>query len=125
MKENWKHQKSLEEAFLKEIFDSTPMSYIQGNQEFKVPWITNICFYEADGEKIRDRLGERGFCVSRTSACALSGAASHVLEAIKTRGELLEGAIRFSFGRPTSKQQVIDAAKEVSCIVAGIRNGEK
>ena len=124
MRSNWEHQKELEQAFLKEVFDTTPMSYIQGNREFKVPWITNICFYEADGEKVRDQLGDRGYCVSRTSACALSGAASHVLEAIKTRGELLEGAIRFSFGRPTTKQQVIDAAKETSCIVAGLRKGE-
>ncbi len=100
------------------------MSYLQGNREFKVPWITNVCFVEADGEKIRDRLGERGYCVSRTSACALSGAPSHVLEAIKTRPELLDGAIRFSFGRPTTMEQAVDAAKETSCIVAGLR-GEK
>lgn len=121
MSDNWSRQKNLERAFLKEVFDSIPMSYIQGNREFKVPWITNICFYEANGEKVRDQLGEQGYCVSRTSACAVSGAASHVLEAIKTRGELLEGAIRFSFGRPTTMAQVMGAAKETACIVAGLR----
>jgi cysteine desulfurase len=124
MRENWEKQKELESAFIKQVFNTIPMSYIQGNQEFKVPWITNICFYEANGEKIRDLLGDRGYCVSRTSACALSNAASHVLEAIKTRPELMDGAIRFSFGRPTTNQQVIDAAKETACIVEGLREGK-
>jgi len=125
MRENWERQKSLEKVFLKELLGTTPMSYVQGNREFKVPWITNVCFYEADGEKVRDQLGKRGYCVSRTSACATSGDASHVLEAIKTRGDLLEGAIRFSFGRPTSESDVIGAAKETSCVVAGIRKERK
>jgi cysteine desulfurase len=121
MKDNWERQKGLEQAFLKELLDHTPMSYIQGNREFKVPWITNICFYEAHGEKVRDELGRQGYCVSRTSACAESEAASHVLEAIKTREDLLQDAIRFSFGRPTTEEDVIGAAKETSCIVAGVR----
>jgi len=121
MRENWERQKHLEQAFLKELLSTTPMSYIQGNREFKVPWITNICFYEANGEKVRDELGKRGYCVSRTSACAESEAVSHVLEAIKTRKDLVDDAIRFSFGRPTTEQDVIDAAKEASCVVAGVR----
>lgn len=124
MRESWERQKDLERAFLKELLDSTPMSYVQGNREFKVPWISNVCFYEAHGEKIRDGLGEQGFCVSRTSACAKSGDASHVLKAIKTRDELMEGAIRFSFGRPTKRQDVIDAAKTTSSVVASIRKGQ-
>jgi cysteine desulfurase len=122
MRENWERQKKLEQVFLKELLDTTPMSYIQGNREFKVPWITNVCFYEANGEKVRDELGRRGYCVSRTSACAKSDAASHVLEAIKTRKDLLEDAIRFSFGRPTTEDEVIGAAKEASCVVAGVRS---
>ena len=123
MRKNWEHQKELERAFLTEITDTIPLSYLQGNREFKVPWITNICFFEASGDRIRDELGNRGFCVSRTSACAISGAASHVLEALEVRPELMDSAIRFSFGRPTNLGQVINAAKETSCIVAGLRQG--
>jgi cysteine desulfurase len=123
MRENWERQKNLEMVFLKELLDATPMSYIQGNQEFKVPWITNICFYEASGERVRDELSKRGYCVSRTSACAKSNASSHVLEAIKTRKELLDDAIRFSFGRATTEGDVIGAAKETARVVAGVRGG--
>jgi len=121
MKENWERQKGLERAFLEGLLGATPMSYIQGNREFKVPWITNVCFYEAHGEKVRDELGRRGYCVSRTSACAESEAASHVLEAIKTRKDMLNDAIRFSFGRATTEQDVIDAAREASSVVAKVR----
>lgn len=123
MKENWEHQKNLEMAFLKELSTSVPMAYIQGNREFKVPWITNVCFFEAHGEKVRDLLADRGYCVSRTSACAKSGTPSHVLEAIKTRKDLAETAIRFSFGRSTSTEDVTGVAKEVSRIVSDIRKG--
>lgn len=123
MRKNWEHQKELEKAFLAEIIETIPLSYLQGDREFKVPWITNLCFYEAPGESVRDELGKRGFCVSRTSACAISGAASHVLQALEVRPELMESAIRFSFGRSTTLKQVVEAAKETSCIVSGLRKG--
>lgn len=121
MQENWDRMRGLELAFMRELRATTPMVFLQGNPGFKVPWISNVCFYEADGEAVRDGLGERGYCVSRTSACATSGATSHVLEAIGTRKDLVNDAIRFSFGRYTTEEDVISAAKEASKVVAEVR----
>ncbi len=122
MKENLEHYKTLERAFLSEIKKNVPMAYLQGDINFKVPWIQNICFYGIDASDLRDKLGERNICVSKSSACAQSNEASHVLQAIDTPEELMPGAIRFSFGKHNTVEQVRMVAKEVACIVEGLRS---
>lgn len=121
MDENIKNMKSLEEVFLNEIKNNIPMSFLQGCKDNKVPWINNICFYNADGGEVRDRLGELETCVSRSSACAKSSDPSHVLQSIGTRQELLAGAIRFSFGRFTTEEDVVTAAHQTARIIEEIR----
>jgi cysteine desulfurase len=121
MTKEWKRLKGLEEMFLDEIKNRIPMAYLQGNRERKVPWISNICFYGADAGRIRDELGKKNICVSRSSACAKSTDASHVLTAIGTRDELLDGAVRFSFGKRTTAKKLRKVAAETASIVEGLR----
>ena len=121
MKEHYDRLKAFEEYFLWTIKNRIPMAYLQGDPNAKVPWINNICFYGADSGLIRDRLGEQDICVSRSSACAKSNAASHVLEAIKTDDALLSGAIRFSFGSRTTKERVRTAVEATVEIVRKLR----
>ena len=121
MKKEWDRLSELEKSFVDLIRNEIPMAYIQGNPEYKVPWITNVCFFRADADKIRNELGEREICVSKSSACSKSGDPSHVLEAIGTPEALQSGAIRYSFGHPTKLSDVKLAAKETTCIVAGLR----
>ena len=121
MKEHYDRLKGFEEYFLWTIKNRIPMAYLQGDPNAKVPWINNICFYGADAGVIRDRLGEQDICVSRSSACAKSNAASHVLEAIKTDDALLSGAIRFSFGSRTTKERVRTAIEATVEIVRKLR----
>ena len=113
--------RGLEQIFLKQIRKTIPMAWLQGNPANKVPWINNICFNGADAGRIRDELGKREICVSRTSACAKSGAASHVLKAIGTNEALVSGAVRFSFGSRTTEKKIRTAAAELRDVVARIR----
>lgn len=124
MREEWERLKALETLFLGLVRKTIPMSYLQGNYEHKVPWINNICFYNADAGRIRDELGKREICVSRTSACSRSGAQSHVLEAIGTNEALRSGAVRFSFGSRTNEDRIRHAAAELKDVVAKIREKE-
>lgn len=121
MAEEWDRLSKLEVLFLGLIKKTIPMSYLQGNPDYKVPWINNICFYGADSGLIRDELGKREICVSRTSACANSGAKSHVLEAIGTSESLASGAVRFSFGSRTTETKIKTAASELREVVASLR----
>ena len=99
------------------------MSYLQGNYAQKVPWINNICFYNADAGRIRDELGKREICVSRTSACSKSGDKSHVLEAIGTDDALQSGAVRFSFGSRTDEERIRTTASALREVVSQLREG--
>lgn len=124
MGEEWDRLKALETLFLRLIRETVPMAYLQGAPSKKVPWINNICFYGADAGRIRDELGKREICVSRTSACAMSGDKSHVLEAIGTDDALQSGAVRFSFGSRTNESRIREAASAVRDIVSKLRSKE-
>jgi len=120
--EYYKKMQHFEELFLDLIRNNIPMAYLQGGERAKVPWICNICFYGADAGRIRDLLGEREICVSRSSACAKdTDQASHVLEAIGTDEALLSGAVRFSFGARTTDERIKTAAKATAEIVRKLR----
>ena len=112
----WDRLKHLESVFLTRLRKTIPMMYVQGNEDYKVPWINNICFYG-----VRDELGRREICVSRTSACAKSGDKSHVLEAIGTPEALQDGAVRVSFGLRTTQERVCIAADALHDVVSSIR----
>jgi cysteine desulfurase len=124
MAKEWERLQNLEKIFLGLVRKTIPMSYLQGNPDYKVPWINNICFNGADSGRIRDELGKREICVSRTSACSKSGAKSHVLEAIGTNEALVSGAVRFSFGSRTTEKKVRTAAAELREVVAQLRSKE-
>lgn len=123
MKAEWDRLEELELNFLQLVRDRIGHVYLQGEHDSKVPWITNICFEGLDGGELRDALCERGVCVSRSSACAKSAAASHVLEAIECPKELSECAIRFSFGRKTNPERLQAALDTLEDVVEQMRNG--
>lgn len=121
MQSHYDRLKEFENLFLWMIRNRIPMAYLQGDPKHKVPWINNICFYGVDSGRIRDELGEREICVSRSSACSKSNAASHVLESIGTDEALLSGAVRFSFGSRTTKERIRKAAEATAEIVNKLR----
>jgi cysteine desulfurase len=63
------------------------------------PHILNVSFCGVKGEVLLHALEEEGIYVSTGSACSSKKRGeSHVLKAIGLKGDLLEGAIRFSLG---------------------------
>jgi cysteine desulfurase len=122
MEEEWERLEAMEIGFLDAVTDEVAGAHIQGDRDQKVPWISNICFSGVDGLKLREALGDEGICVSRSSACAKSGAASHVLEAIQCPENLRTCAIRFSLGRMTALEDLAIAYDELVRAVARLRN---
>lgn len=117
----WDHCERLEKAFLEQIRKNIPLCFVQGDPQQKAPWINNISFYGVDGGKLREFLDQQGFCVSRSSACAISEDISHVLKSIGTREELAHSSIRFSFGRETTEDDVLSCADAVEFGVRQLR----
>ncbi|MBR1842107.1 MAG: cysteine desulfurase [Oscillospiraceae bacterium] len=62
------------------------------------PHILNISLPGYKSEVLMNFLEAEGICVSKSSACR-RGARSHVLEAMRLRSEVIDGAIRLSFSQ--------------------------
>ncbi|MGB9780021.1 cysteine desulfurase family protein [Caldanaerobacter sp.] len=89
-------KKSLWEGISSEIKDV----HLNGPEvEEGAPHILNVSFRGVRGEVLLHALEEEGIYVSTGSACSSKKRGeSHVLKAIGLKGDLLEGAIRFSLG---------------------------
>ena len=64
-----------------------------------------VSFPGCRAEVLQNALDAEGICVSRGSACA-KGRRSHVLEAMGLPAEVIDGALRVSFGRDTTEDEV-------------------
>lgn len=65
----------------------------------------------------------RGQVAISTGAACMSGAqgSSHVLQAMKLPHDVQESALRISLGRPTSREDVIEAAHHIGSAIAAVK----
>ncbi|MCZ6704532.1 MAG: aminotransferase class V-fold PLP-dependent enzyme, partial [Bacteroidetes bacterium] len=77
-----------------------------------------------DGEMLILGLDLEGVYVSSGSACT-SGALepSHVLSAMGISSSLAKGAIRFSLGRETNEDEIVQASKRIGTVVSRVSAG--
>jgi cysteine desulfurase len=93
--------------FLTSYFENV---YFNGHTQNRLPGHLNFSFHGLEGETIRllFLLDEMGIAVSAGSACSSNhgGGASHVLQAIGLNPLEARGAIRVSFGRFTTENDI-------------------
>jgi cysteine desulfurase len=107
MKEEFKRIMKLKEKFVSTILKSIDGVVINGDQKRCLPNIVNISFKGIEGEALAIKLDMEGICISTGSACSsVSLEPSHVLLAIGRRGKEARSAVRFSFGRFTSTEDI-------------------
>ena len=105
-------------AFVRATIDgiraNMPGIHINGDKRNRLPGIVNIGFDGITGESLMHLLNLKGICVSTSSACT-SGKdePSHVLTALGLSEQHTKSAIRISYGRYNTMQ-------EVNAIVAAI-----
>lgn len=87
---------------------------VNGHPTSVVPQILNVSFPGVDTETLLITLDLAGVACASGSAC-MSGSfqASHVLEAMRLPPEVTASAVRFSFGRGNSVDEVTEAAEKV------------
>ena len=83
---------------------------LNGCEDRKVPWILNISIPDSDARALTQI---DGLCISKSSACAKSDEPSHVLKSMDLDEDTCKCAIRVSFGRPTTEQDVVRAAQMI------------
>jgi cysteine desulfurase len=97
----------LRDRFEHGVFERVPDSVPNGGRETRLPNISNISFRSVEGEGLLINLDMRGIAVSTGSACS-SGSLepSPVIRALGREDELARSAVRVSFGRFNSGEDV-------------------
>lgn len=94
--------------------------YINGDQQARVPGITNVSFNFVEGESLIMAMND--IALSSGSACtSASLEPSYVLRALGLNDELAHSSLRISIGRFTTEEEVDHAAERIRGAVEKLR----
>ncbi|MCQ2462813.1 MAG: cysteine desulfurase [Clostridia bacterium] len=113
--EEFKAVSSLRNYFLTEL--KSIENSVVVSPENSLPYIANVSISGMRSETVLNFLSERGVFVSTGSACS-KGHRSHVLEALDLPPKVIDGAIRVSFSRFTTKE-------EIDLLISSLRDAQK
>ena len=104
--------KKLQNLFIGEIEKNISKVKINGSLKRRLPNNVHLTFEGIDNEELLIRLDEAGIQAASGSACnASSDEPSHVLRAIGLSDEQARSSIRFSLGRQTTGDDIIQTVK--------------
>ncbi|RMA79926.1 IscS subfamily cysteine desulfurase [Umboniibacter marinipuniceus] len=113
------HASLLQKAFLAEL-DGIEGIHVNGSMEHRSPMNLNLSFAGVDGESLLMSLNR--LAVSSGSACnSASVDPSFVLVGIGVPAKLALTSLRFSFGRFSTKEEVVEAAKILGSVYTSLR----
>jgi len=99
--------RSIRDSFESKVGEVIDDAVFNGDRDHRVPTVSNISFGGIEGEGLLINLDMQGIAVSTGSACS-SGSVepSPVIKALGQRDDLARGAVRFSFGRFNSADDI-------------------
>lgn len=110
--EEAKRIESLRDHFWEELKKALPEIELNGPLGNRLPNNLNICFPNKESGDLLIKLDQAGVAVSAGSACsAKAPKPSHVISALGMGEKRARQSLRFTLGRPTTKEE-IDAALE-------------
>jgi cysteine desulfurase len=115
--------KGLRDRLENTLLQSVPVTRLNGDIKNRLPNTTNISFEFIEGEAILLLLDRLGICASSGSACTTGSLEpSHVLRAMGVPYTAAHGAIRFSFSRYNTEDDVDYILKHLPPIVERLRS---
>ncbi len=109
------HLSALQKQFVRDLKKLIPQARITVSLDIVSPCHLNVIFPGLSGDAFQAALDERGIAVSTGSACASGDiTASHVLRALGFSEKEAQSAIRFSFGKLCTKNELKNVARLVS-----------
>jgi cysteine desulfurase len=119
---DFKNHTELADYFVDSVIDRIPDVQLNGPRRNRLPHTMNLSFTGAEGESIILSLDMEGVAVASGSACT-SGAIdpSHVLTAMGIPPVTALGAIRFSMGRSTTREQLDYVIDKLPPIIERLR----
>jgi len=122
MTERSEYTKALRDRFEKSVQEQIANIVFNGDRDRRLPHVSNISFRFVEGEGLLIHLDMQGVAVSTGSACS-SGTLepSPVIKALGRNEELARGAIRFSFGKDNTQDEVDFAFETLTRAVGSLR----
>lgn len=119
---NMKRLGDLRDRFEQGVFERIDEVTPNGDAEHRLANISNLSFKRIEGEGLLINLDMQGIAVSTGSACS-SGSLepSPVIRALGRNDELARGAIRFSFGRFNSEEDIARILEVLPVAVGNLR----
>ena len=123
MEEDYRRIQDLADYFIDRVTSAIPDVFLNGPRKNRIPQTANLSFAGIEGESIVLSLDIDGIACSAGSACT-SGATepSHVLLAMGKPKVRSQGAIRFSMGRSTTKEQLDYVIAKLGPVVQRLRD---
>ncbi len=120
--ERSEHLRKLRDRFESGVEQTISDFVVNGNREQRLPHLSNISFRFIEGEGLLINLDMQGVAVSTGSACS-SGSLepSPVIRALGRTDELARGAIRFSFGKDNTEEDVDYVLETLPKAIASLR----
>ena len=120
--ENNKKIAALRDEFLNRVLSEIPGTHLNGDKNSRVPSNANISFDGCDGENILFLLDLKGVAVSTGSACSAGAVTpSHVLTAMGLSESRAKSAVRFTFGKYNTLEEVDKTVTALKQAVESIR----
>lgn len=105
-----------------QLFDTLQSAFgdilLIGDPKHHAPHILSVAWQGLDAERVLFRLENENILVATGSACESNkNARSHVLTALGLPTDVIDGSLRFSFGRQTTEKQIAQAGKIIVAVV--------
>ena len=122
LKQRCDHVAELRDRFEAELKRRICDIVVNGDAEHRLPHLSNVSFRFIEGEGLLINLDMKGIAVSTGSACS-SGTLepSPVIKALGHSDELARGAIRFSFGKDNTENDVDYVLEVLTEVVERLR----
>jgi cysteine desulfurase len=112
----------IRESFIDEVLATVPDAVLTGHRIARLPGNASFCFPGTSGESILLQLEQRDIVCSSGSACAAgSDDPSHVLVAMGFEPAVAQTAVRFTFDRETTAEQLREVAERLRDAVSAVR----
>lgn len=124
--QNNKKIAALRDTFVNRVLKEIDGAHLNGDMQTRVPSNANISFDGCDGENILFLLDLNGIAVSTGSACSAGAVSpSHVLTAMGLENSRAKSAVRFTFGKYNTEEEVETAIEVLKRAVQKIRGANK
>lgn len=117
MDSNIFHLKVLSTSLVQELRNRN-INFMLLGAEYRIPGNLSLSFFGQDGEILLHRLDIMGTCISTGSACdSQNTQISHVLRAMRISREYAIGAIRISFGKDNTIEEINLITKQLLSVL--------